>query len=705
MTRFFTALVAPSLTGKTQAAFTIKSKLPLYLVFDQSQEIYRPFYQLSDEFRSIAIDDVASVKKHLIKTKKWPKDSFNISSDIFLSLKIKLKTLGLMRALFEEAHAFECDSTKIRDDWMFHLSRSRVISYEPITISEYTVAAKQKEFVKKYCVFLDEFKGEEALIFIRNLCRYLTLSCVLSSTNSKVANLIGLSPITSSRGDGPGAWSVVFDNLGPFMPQSLESNDTYKEAISYLIDLASKTSEKEGHRMILLAKYLEIQCLSSRPGFAHMMMEIIYDLKKNYLNTFKMFQVDDLFEYLIINLTRNLETRKPQAFSGVKSSEAYCRIITGRYFENLSKENDGNDTAPLIDQHFFHLANPNQPPEEPFLLTKMILDGSPCLTIPNGDIFDINTYFNPNEEILMLTCLFNGLKRSTRSVLGPVGTATPLGLVSNKLAIKRSGKYLENDVSQAIIDASHGSSFRGTQLGPFLRNVLKNFNPSLMPLKRTRLLISSEIANSFKNLSVPFLFPVQMKVPELIGKIFPRNESKLRFGSYLKTADIDEIDAVFDLDLKNSNKSVKALIETKNLSDNLTGSDYLKILNKFFKYDSRNSDSEFPINLTFCSNLSNPKKLSIETMSELKNLSISKKINFLRLVPHKSISNEDNFVLFNEIGIGPKLDGSNQENSILVSFELTSLDHSVFPIHSEPKFTAIIVETDTIIESFKTQKY
>jgi hypothetical protein len=74
--------------------------------------------------------------------------------------------------------------------------------------------------------------------------------------------------------------------------------------------------------------------------------------------------------------------------------------------------------------------------------------------------------------------------------------------------------------------------------------------------------------------------------------------------------------------------------------------------------------------LTFCSNLSNPKKLSIETISEFKNLSISKKINFLRLV-------------------GRKEDGSNQ-----FSFELTWLDHSLFPIHSKPKFTAIIVEID-----------
>jgi hypothetical protein len=83
------------------------------------------------------------------------------------------------------------------------------------------------------------------------------------------------------------------------------------------------------------------------------------------------------------------------------------------------------------------------------------------MIVPVYEIFDIKTYFNPNEEILILACLFNGLKYFTRSVvLSPVGAATPLCLVSNKLVIKRSRKYLENVVSQAIIDASHGRSLR-----------------------------------------------------------------------------------------------------------------------------------------------------------------------------------------------------------------------------------------------------
>jgi hypothetical protein len=71
----------------------------------------------------------------------------------------------------------------------------------------------------------------------------------------------------------------------------LETNNKYKQAINSLIDLASKTSEKEVHQMNLLAKYWEIKCIFSRPGLVYMMMKIVCNL-----NTSKIFQVDDLFE-------------------------------------------------------------------------------------------------------------------------------------------------------------------------------------------------------------------------------------------------------------------------------------------------------------------------------------------------------------------------------------------------------------------------
>ena len=110
---------------------------------------------------------------------------------------VKSKTLGLIRALFEEAEAFELDPTKNRNDWMYHFSRTRDIKYEPITIKDIRETVS-KNYGTKYCVFLDEFRGDIELVLILNLIRRLRTSCIVASTNSDVANLIGDSPASSS---------------------------------------------------------------------------------------------------------------------------------------------------------------------------------------------------------------------------------------------------------------------------------------------------------------------------------------------------------------------------------------------------------------------------------------------------------------------------------------------------------------------------
>lgn len=65
LNKFFTALVAPSMSGKTQAAFSIRSKLPLYFVFSSGQDIYEPFHELSDHLAEVAKEDVEAIKEQM----------------------------------------------------------------------------------------------------------------------------------------------------------------------------------------------------------------------------------------------------------------------------------------------------------------------------------------------------------------------------------------------------------------------------------------------------------------------------------------------------------------------------------------------------------------------------------------------------------------------------------------------------------------
>lgn len=88
---FFIALAASSTTGKTQMAFSISSKIPLYFVRSGCQVIYDPFISLSSTFFSCAFNDNKNMLKEVI------------DADDFDSLKTcKSETLGLLSLAFSQ---------------------------------------------------------------------------------------------------------------------------------------------------------------------------------------------------------------------------------------------------------------------------------------------------------------------------------------------------------------------------------------------------------------------------------------------------------------------------------------------------------------------------------------------------------------------------------------------------------------------------
>ena len=705
----FTALVAPSLTGKTQSAFAIKSKLPLYFVFASNQRIYGLFDGLSARLREFAKDDVKAVKTHLVNTGRWRKpenetslSSYYVSIEDLLCIDVKLKSLGLLRALFAEADAFLEDPSNNRDDWWYHFTKNRKITCKPITITEYLIETEDKNYEDKYVIFLDEFNDDEDLVFIKTLCRFFRYSCVVSSKNANTANLTVTSPPTSARGKGPTAWSVVFTDIGPFQSECLKLNDKFKEAIDYLIESASKTSDKEGLKMQLFANYLKEQCLASRPGLAHLIMESICELKSRDLNEPNQFKFDEFFERFINELYSNLKAKKPEAFYGPDSVNSCARIIDGDHFENdyYKYETSANSNSDAdvshrfyrnykfetsenlksiadINHHFFHMTNPNKPPEGPFLLAKLADWRNPFRSAlcpspsRKREPLNISSYFDPKEELLLLACLYSGFS---------CPTSKPLNLYLS--TIKRSGNALESLVAQSIINASHQSSFRGIDFEKFLSKTLWNFNLPNETLKRIRLLIDSKISKSLENLSVPFLFPANLKVPEIFNEMFPKSESSIKFGSYFRTAENDSNNAVFDLTYKEpSTVPVKAVVEAKS---NLSGSDYGEILTKFVKYTelSENVGTKFPVHLTFCLGFAELNRLkNDETVSKLQTLGQSHKINFLKLVPCENLPEEHQFNADNDVAF----------------FKLVPWNKSKFPIHSDPELSAIIIETDQLL--------
>ena len=77
-------------------------------------------------------------------------------------------------------------SVESRPVWMEYHARRTDFIVTPKSISEIPV-----DFFKGYCIFLDEFKGFDWAIYIRNLARAIDLRCCVCNTDAKVADLVG----------------------------------------------------------------------------------------------------------------------------------------------------------------------------------------------------------------------------------------------------------------------------------------------------------------------------------------------------------------------------------------------------------------------------------------------------------------------------------------------------------------------------------
>ncbi len=449
---FFIALAAPSMTGKTQMAFSISSKIPLYLINSKSnsQPIYFPFEPLSFDFLNCALTDNNKMLKSLLRDK----DKEVITATDFVKLKdFKSKTLGLLSHLVDDAELYfsNPDAQKEYSHWLHYYRRDRVIDFKPMSINEFYLNANLNLLRDKYFIFIDEFAAESNLIFVRNLCRYLGISCVLASTNARVANLIGKSTISGSGGAPPGPWSVVFNKLPTLLPSQIDHKSS---VFTKLIDLAGKTSTVEMKKMTKLASFLKQQCKVSRPGFSSMIFDSIEDvIDAHYASELlsKDLFVDDFFQFLIDELLIFIKNRKPKAFSSAVGKWSNMILLHGDCFDRTYSDSSSIRSTPsssayLIDSHFFNVRRPPKSLEEtkPFLLMRRNEEEFPFY-VPalENDQFAIQSYFDRDEELLMICCLKTKIKESPTCILSnPL--PRELSRIENLKAKSLSGQLYEN---------------------------------------------------------------------------------------------------------------------------------------------------------------------------------------------------------------------------------------------------------------------
>ena len=690
MNESFISLISPSLTGKTQAAFAISSKIPLYFVFDQEQFIYRPFDRLSSELENFALADMPVMKRSLEKTGKVIDRNFPvIQRDDFRKLThVKSKVIGYLKALIEDAEAFHSSPAETRGEWFIHFTRNRQFKFKEMSINEFEIDPISRTFIDKYFVFMDEFLGKPEFVYLRNLFRFLKISCIVSSTNSKVVNLLGKSTRTSSRSDGPRAWCLAFPKPSPISLNSIETNYEFIRCAQNAIKKAYNISEMEGDKMKNVVNYLKDQCSVCRPGLAIMIMNNFVEICEK-----EAFLSDELFENVFTKVQSQLVKRKEQAFLGVNSSEANAYIMLSCFFNNQYSETKDDNylrTEELIDRHFFYLTTPNSD-DQPFLLSRHANvhevefandaedDCTPTIVYgPDVKKFTIDGYFDVQETLLMLSCLYDGLKHPAYAFTKKA--VTPRFWDSfNDFARKRCGDFQENLALISFCDSSH-KTLRGTKAVDFIKGVIWHFNRDRPYMAINIKLHDSRIGKSLEKISVPFLLPLNYNIPESFPRMFPKGHSSIHFGTYCSTKNMDQIDAVFDLipESKSDFKKSRCIVEAKNRKIPIGGSEFHQIIERAVKYSEINSDTDFPLHITFTSGI---RKLNADSQSstELRKLASDHKINFITLKP---------FV-------------DDELYTNLINFEITSLSNTGLPLFSDPKMTSLVIDIDMINDHFK----
>ncbi len=184
-------------------------------------------------------------------------------------------TLGFLAAVMQKAADWNNSGS-----WIRFYADLEAFSFRALTFKEFEqIAGPIKE---SFCLFLDEFTVGDKQLLIRNLARLCGLKCVVSNSNTRIADLFG--PSRTGRGEASKGYSVVFNRLNTVTPKVLESSlyevdDTIKKVISFLqipnvCNLSTKPKERLAKEepifdlKINFALKLKSWILSCRPGIA-----------------------------------------------------------------------------------------------------------------------------------------------------------------------------------------------------------------------------------------------------------------------------------------------------------------------------------------------------------------------------------------------------------------------------------------------------
>jgi hypothetical protein len=619
---FFIALALPSMTGKTQMAFNIRSKRPLYFALQNSQMVNNFFHLLSTKLKILLESDFKKAQK-IVKsdisyegslmssdseTEKFKHEATRVITLALLRdhlLPHKFKSLGFLVSLVKECEKLYTEKTN--DEWMKFYAENQEsfesLKYKPISLFE--LVTKKDVYLpllEKYFFFIDEFDPGSGIVMLRNMIRYLRIPCVLASTNSKIVNLIGASTSSGSGSNPPSVFCAVFPKLSTLSHEEIDQFFTEEINCERFLELAKNVSENEERRMSLLLQFFKDQAKKTRPGVSLYLFRALKMISESFPKS-ESLKVDALFQEIIRLMFCSIDRRKETTFSSIEGMRANVDLLGGNTFNSkyVATDNYEVNESSLIDKHFFYMKNPrtDSKAEEPCLLFRKNKPYPKLLSQPNSENrFSMQGFFDENEELLKMVCLLGDMCSSSYGIIYP-----PKGRFHSTAD---TGKELEVITYDAFLKSSHFNDeksiiLEGVGIKDFIKNLLASFDQQLVDFISSRKYVKLDYKNVeddqiLAETVVPCLYIVNHDWPAEIKAIFDPKESSFKLGKYTRTPNSSEIDATIDLIDKDGRNRI-GVIECKNREAPVSSSDYAIIIEKAIKYSKIKKIENFLNNL------------------------------------------------------------------------------------------------------------
>ncbi len=245
--------------------------------------------------------------------------------------------------------------------------------YSPLSINDIRNDAHRP--FKDIFLFLDEFPSEHFAIFLRNLARVINMNCIVSNTNSKIANVIGLEKVNGVADKT--IWSIVFTNL----------NSVCKLVLNQEFKLGSSIMAIKKHRQVVapsittdpICQYLEsLTSVLKRPGVAAYVALALKDFVAKELTSLPpIFALGLIADFVARSVGKKIMARKVYMRDSSVGHLAKIALSIPQTFNDFTFNTNSLvernpvddfklDVAALCNQgkylsdHLFYLSNPQQ---------------------------------------------------------------------------------------------------------------------------------------------------------------------------------------------------------------------------------------------------------------------------------------------------------------------------------------------------------